>query len=51
MKLTSAFVQVRDRTDEIMYRRRFMHSEAAGIPTDQPMSNLVAEEKNELIEE
>ena len=52
MKLTSAFVQVRDRTDEIMYRRRLMHSEAAGIPTDQPMSSLVAEErKKALIEE
>jgi hypothetical protein len=45
MEFTSAFVQVRDRIDEIMYRRRLMHSEAAGIPTDQPMSNLVAEKK------
>lgn len=42
--LTSFLVTDTVRTEVILYRRRAMHKDDAGIPTPAPMRNLVAEE-------
>lgn len=47
MRGTSAFDQVGALTDEIRYNRRLIHNDAAGMPTDQPMDNFVAEKKED----